>query len=293
MPADLQSALAPLPPSDGVVTGRVAGRRRPDAGAGRRAGLPEPQPPLRPAPVSAPLDGDRRFSLVATATDLVPRVAFDLKTQVSDFGTVSATASGDFPSSGVVELSAADGRTLQATSSAYSSAGPTKAFDYDLDTSWRASADDSLDRGRTPWLEVAFPNPVTVHRVAVRGPRNGGGFASRARLELFDAAGLPAGTVESLDLPAPAHDADVVLPAPVAGVARVRFVALEGSGSPAVAELSVFGEGDLGPARHADVDLVFQGRASSTLVSSAPTARPSTATSCACPAGSVGDPQHV
>ena len=99
---------------------------------------------------------------------------------------------------------------------------------------------------------------MTVHRVGVRGSRTGGGFASRARLELLDASGQPAGAVEPFDLPGPDHDADVVLPSPAAGVARVRFVALAGSGSPALGELQVFGEGDLGAVRHAEADVVFR-----------------------------------
>lgn len=260
VPADLQSTLAPLPPNDGVVTVRVlAGDAQTPVNAApifRSRSLYYSRPLSTTGP--GPDSFDRRYRLVATATDLVPRLAFDLTTRVFDFGSVYATASGGFPSSGVVELSATEGRTLQASSSASTSYAPTKAFDFNLDTSWRASADDSLDHGRTPWLEVTFPAPVTVHRVAVRGSPSGG-FASRARLELFDASGQPAGSVESFDLPGPAHDADVVLPSPVAGVARVRFVALAGSGSPALAELSVFGEGGLGAVRRADVDLVFQG----------------------------------
>jgi hypothetical protein len=261
VPPDPQGALPALPPNDGIVTVRVL------AGDGQTpvstsSPLFRSRSPHYGSLVSTtdtnPYVSDGRFALAGTATDMVPRVAFDLTTSVPDFGTVSATASGSFPSTGVVELSAAEGRTLQASSSASISNAPTKAFDFSLDTAWKAAADDSLDHGRTPWLEVTFPAPVTVERVVVRGSASGG-FATRARLELFDAAGQPAGAVESFDLPGPAHDADVVLPSPVAGVSRVRFVALEGSGSPALAELSVYGEGDLGAVRRADVDLVFRG----------------------------------
>src|SRR5262249_873287 len=115
-------------------------------------------------------------------------------------------------------------------------------------------------QGKTPSLEVAFPKAVTVHRVLVRGQRNGPGFfVSKARLELLGPGGVLVQSIESVDLPAPGHDADVVLPGPVSDVRSVRFTALEGDRSPGLAEFTVIGEGELGVVRHAAQDVVFTG----------------------------------
>jgi len=160
VPADLASALPALPPNDGVVTLRLL------AGDGQTpvptflAELPEPQPhyghPLWTTAAN-PYSSDGRFNAGRERDRPSPARALRPEGAGLDFGAVYATAGGDFPSSGVVELSAVEGRTLMASSSAASAFAPTKAFDFDLGTTWRAAATESLDTGHTPWLEVAFP----------------------------------------------------------------------------------------------------------------------------------------
>jgi hypothetical protein len=259
VPPDMVSALAALPPNDGIVTGRVL------TGDGQTPLSASPRFKSRSPHYGRPLDArilaDKSFRLEATADAIVPREAFDLKASWFDGFVQQATATGDFPSAGVVELSAASGAVLAASSTwpGYSLANLT---DSDLTSAWFSAPDDSFDDGKTPSLELGFPKPATVHVVRVRGQRNGPGFfVNQARLELLGAGGQLIQSIEPVDLPAPAHDADIVLPSPVAGVRTVRFTALQGDRSPGLAEFQVFGEGDFGPVQHAAQDVLFTGTA--------------------------------
>ena len=99
VPAGLASAVASLPPNDGVVTGRVL------AGDGQ---TPAGQRPVvfrsrslyfgRPLTVEANgVTGAFQVTGHPTSSDVLPRAAFDLSSSAQVFGPRTASASGDFP----------------------------------------------------------------------------------------------------------------------------------------------------------------------------------------------------
>ena len=97
---------------------------------------------------------------------------------------------------------------------------PELAFDDDLNT-------DAITFQATPFLEVAFPQGVTVNQLQLFGPRASSDIAFgyvvlAGSFQLFDAAGSVLFDSGVVDLPAPNHDATLTIP-DVTGVRRVRF----------------------------------------------------------------------
>lgn len=266
VPADLLSAVPPLPPNDGTVRGRVLG------GDGATP-VPSATAILRsrslhygrPQNVGHFTIGDGSFAILTNPAggDFVPREAFDItasKSVLNGTQTVTATVAGAFPTSGVRDLATVPGRVLNPSSSnAYW--GPSwRAADGDLTTAWLAATGDTAlpPYNRAPSFELALPDDATVHEVRVRGRRTTDSVGiRRARIELISLSSVVLWSTE-VDLPLPGRDADVAAPA-VPGVRRVRLVSLIDGGTPGLAEFQVMGEGAFGPSGAAEQDVVLAG----------------------------------
>jgi hypothetical protein len=120
-------------------------------------------------------------------------------------------------------------------------------IDNDLFTSWFSAAGDCVTAPpptcmTAPWYMIGLPTPQTVTRIALRGYRDyAPGYAFiRGRFEVRGEAGAVLWSA-SYQIPQPAHDLDVVLPAPVAGARAVRFTSEEDeSEDPGFGEIEVF-----------------------------------------------------
>jgi hypothetical protein len=275
VPADLVSAVAPLPPTDGVVSGRVLasdGQTPPDAGSSTsvefRSRSPYYGQPFTMLPQSS-APGVFTFERTFTPyTRLVPREDFDLTATATPgnayhpFAVPPVAASVTFPAEGVIDLTNVAGRVLRVSSSSGNSwQVPEQAVDDDVSTSWRTAQGDAANQGKTPFFEIGLPGAATVHEVRIRGTRDGDNVSIHAgRIDLTDVSGTVLWSQDvSLPLVSNARDTDVTVPS-VAGVRNVRFTSTDDrSASPGLAELRVLGAADLGPAREAKQDLVFHG----------------------------------
>lgn len=121
-------------------------------------------------------------------------------------------------------------RASSAWSSRWSAA---KAVDGKPSTSWFSADGDAAALGKQPWIEVLFPEDVTVGRAMALGnrdpdwPRDYSVIV--ARLELYDAAGQLL-AAQGNETGTPAFDIEFRLPAPVPGVRRLRLVSLADQG---------------------------------------------------------------
>ena len=124
----------------------------------------------------------------------------------------------------------------------------TRGADNDLATSWFAAQGNCATAPppmcmMPPWYMVTFPAPETVNRISMRGNReyaNGYDFL-RGKFEILGAGGAVL-WMQSLDLPEPDRDLDVVIPMPVANATAVRFTSeRDESVDPGFADLQVFG----------------------------------------------------
>lgn len=108
-----------------------------------------------------------------------------------------------------------------------------KAIDGDPATSWFSADGDAAALGKQPWIEVLFPEDVSVARVMALGnrepdwPRDYSVIV--ARVELYDAAGRRL-AAQGNESGTPAFDIEFRFPAPVAGVRRLRLVSLSDQG---------------------------------------------------------------
>ena len=261
VPANLASALAPLPAMDGAV------RIRPVGGDGQT-----------PIPVSlnrtrwrsrspyygkeiAAAAGDGNTYTVGTRPenhDYVPREDHDFGAEANGFrGSVhTATASGSFDPTGVVDLTTLAGRQLRSSSGT----DLARAVDGDTGTLWSWAAGDAVYLyNQAPFFEIEFPYDVTVRRLRLVVARPGGSQPSlrEVQFEARDSGGAVLwSTTESLGS---AREVDVSAPA-VGGTRAVRLVDVDDFGSPvSFAELEVFGEGAQGSTGRSHVDLVFEG----------------------------------
>jgi hypothetical protein len=121
-----------------------------------------------------------------------------------------------------------------------------RGADNDLATSWFSANGDCATNTtctRVPWFQVNLAAPDTVGRIAMRGNREyqSGYDFIRGRFELLGPTGAVLWST-SYDLPAPDRDLDIVLQAPVANVAAVKFTSeRDESIEPGMSELEVFG----------------------------------------------------
>ncbi len=129
------------------------------------------------------------------------------------------------------------GATEAASSTAF---GGLAAFaaDDDLGSSWRAGGVD-------PWVEVSFPQAVTVTELQVFGHRDtslvaGGIRNTTGFFQLFDADGAELHNSGGVDLPAPNADARHTVGS-MSGVRRARFTVTAFNGEAGLAEFKVIG----------------------------------------------------
>jgi hypothetical protein len=125
------------------------------------------------------------------------------------------------------------GKLLLSASSVWQGWEEALAFDDNPHSSWFTAKGDSVAHGTKPWLQVTFPEDVTVRRVTILGnrdPRWLKGYTILAgTIELFDAGGKRLAFNEN-DGSGKAYDYDWRLKAPVANVRTVRFNALGDQG---------------------------------------------------------------
>ena len=106
----------------------------------------------------------------------------------------------------------------------------TRLIDDDPFTYWVSAAGDSKAKGKTPRVELQFPEEATIGRVTVLGQRGDSTAAVTVfRIKLLGADGtvLKAGTVHGKE---PFFDADWTLPAPVEGVSWIVILSLADNG---------------------------------------------------------------
>jgi RHS repeat-associated protein len=169
-------------------------------------------------------------------------------------GDLSLNANGSFaytPKSGVepttvqVNLTRLiPGVTAIASSSFDSNFPPSRVIDDNLNTSWFTAIGDAANLGTTPFLDILFPQDVTVTELQMFGNRQfPTGFDFFAGVfQLFDASGAVLFDSGVVNLPAPDRDVTVSIPN-IAGVRRVRFTATaDESTEPGFAELKVIGQ---------------------------------------------------
>lgn len=125
------------------------------------------------------------------------------------------------------------GRLEAHASSTWPGWGPERILDGKLDTSWFSAEGDAAALGKKPWVELRFPEAVTVAKVRVLGNREPNwpkGFSIHyGLLELFDARGALISSMKNEEKNLQA-DVDFKLKAPVAGVRAVRFTSLMDDG---------------------------------------------------------------
>jgi F5/8 type C domain len=123
-----------------------------------------------------------------------------------------------------------------------------KLVDGELQTSWFSAMDDTTTKGKTPWVEIIFPEDVTVQRVTVLGNREpawlNGYTILAGKLELRDKDGKKLFAEEN-DGVGNFRDFDFKMKKAVQKVRSVRFTSLgdQGDQNPytdiAIAEIQV------------------------------------------------------
>ena len=125
------------------------------------------------------------------------------------------------------------GRLLLSASSAWDGWPEALAFDDNPHSSWFTAKGDAVAHGTRPWIQVRFPEDVTVKRVSILGNRDPqwlkGYTILAGTIELFDADGKRLAVNEN-DGTGRAYDYDWRLKEPVAKVRTVRFNALGDQG---------------------------------------------------------------
>jgi RHS repeat-associated protein len=168
-------------------------------------------------------------------------------------GALNLNVDGSFdytPSNGGVEPTTVQGNLTRlipgvtaSASSSFSGFPPARVIDDNLNTSWFTAVGDAANLGTTPFLEILFPQDVTVTELQMFGNRQfSTGFDFFAGVfQLFDASGVVLFDSGVVNLPAPDRDVTVSVPN-VARVRRVRFTATADEGpDPGFAELKVIG----------------------------------------------------
>src|SRR4051812_12820703 len=101
-----------------------------------------------------------------------------------------------------------------------------KLVDGNVETSWFSNKNDTTTKNSSPWVEVKFPEDVTVSRVSILGncePAYPKGFAILVgKLEFFDKDGKRIHDVED-EGAGPNKDYEFKLKKPLKGVRSVRF----------------------------------------------------------------------
>jgi hypothetical protein len=136
-------------------------------------------------------------------------------------GLIRALAGGPTPVSNF-NLVRLKHTSVQVSSTFSPSYVPERAIDGNLQTSWFTARPDA-----GAYFQLTLPSAATVRQLRIFGNRQfaeGHDFLS-GRFDLFDGSGVVLYSTGSVALPAPERDLTLLLPAPVAGVRRVRFTA--------------------------------------------------------------------
>jgi len=108
-----------------------------------------------------------------------------------------------------------------------------RAFDGDAATSWFSATNDAVAKGAKPWVQVTFPEDVTVNRVTILGNREPPwqiGYSILAgSVELRDKEGKRLHYEEG-DATGDVKDFEFKLKKPLTGVRSIRFTALGDEG---------------------------------------------------------------
>ena len=110
-------------------------------------------------------------------------------------------------------------------SSVWGSYSVTQLFDGIETSTWFSGTGDTVGSGKSPWVEVTFPEDVTIHAMTILGNRDlqwSGYFVHAGRFDFMDESGK---TLSSHDVIATGDKFDMksALDADVKGVRTVRF----------------------------------------------------------------------
>lgn len=270
VPADLVSALAPLPPTGGTIHGQVY------AGDGVTPADPsgsvvfKSESPHYWVEISSATNSAGAFTLTESAFATLPRQPFNLTVQHLAAGShfVNASASGSFAPGPTSDLTAMSVRALSASTTSTPTQDKERAVDGNPTTAWTWANGNSAGPPylSPPWFEVAFPYEVTVHEIEYRGAPSLGRLDGastrnllRVELQVWGASSRLWSTTVDLQAHLPYGDVVVQVPA-VAGARRVRLVSAQDQAlSPGFGDLLVRGEGLQEPTRVATQDVVFTG----------------------------------
>ena len=121
----------------------------------------------------------------------------------------------------------------------------TSAFDGNALSSWFSARGDSAAHRTNPWVEVTFPEDVTVKRITILGNREApwlkGYTIVGGKIEVFDQSGktLYKSTEDGIG---PASDYDIRPRAAITRVRTIRFTALGDQGKQNIHEDVAIGE---------------------------------------------------
>ncbi|MBV9124824.1 MAG: discoidin domain-containing protein [Planctomycetes bacterium] len=125
------------------------------------------------------------------------------------------------------------GKLLLSASSIWEGWPESLAFDDNPYSSWFTAKGDAAAHGTKPWIQVTFPEDVTVKRITILGNRDPNwlqGYTILAgTIELLDSQGKRLAHQEN-DGTGQGYDYDWRLKQPIAGVRTVRFTALGDQG---------------------------------------------------------------
>jgi hypothetical protein len=110
---------------------------------------------------------------------------------------------------------------------------PEKLIDGQPETSWFSASGDAAAKGAKPWVQVAFPEDVTVTRVTLLGNREPDWLDNFSVLsgvvEFLDADGKPL-WAEEAKAKGDRRDFEYKPKKPVKGVRSIKFTSLEDEG---------------------------------------------------------------
>ena len=118
-------------------------------------------------------------------------------------------------------------------SSSFQGFGTDKLLDGDNETSWFSDSDDSVAKGKEPWVTLTFPEDVTVTRVTIAGNRHpdypDNYSVLKGTLVLLDAAGKKIAS-EDQDGKGKCFDFDFKPKEAVKKVRSIKFIPVKDQG---------------------------------------------------------------
>ncbi len=120
-----------------------------------------------------------------------------------------------------------------AASSSFGGYRVDRLIDGDSGTSWFSEGGDTTTKNKNPWVEVEFPEDVTIARVTLLGNREAaypkGYDVLEGKIELFDKDGKSLHKEEGKGI-GEHHDFDFTLKEALKGVRKVRFTSIKDEG---------------------------------------------------------------